>query len=205
MKNRFYLILAALLALALPAQAATDMPSRSATASVGTNSLFLCRASGATSDEKCTGAQVKAYTTTSANQLSVYAAGTVYHLTNTSAVLDFGTTDPTLTITAAGTYLVSGSVTLDYAAATFAANRTVTLKIRRTNNTAADLTDCSIALGTNVVTTTTGTMERASWTCVYTTLNSTDSISIQGDVGTVPTAGNLDAAAASIVAVRLQQ
>lgn len=136
--------------------------------------------------------------------LSVYAAGTAYALTAVSAALDFGTTDPALTIDKAGTYLITSRVNLEYVGATFAANRTVTLKLRRTNNTAADLTGSSTALGTNIVTTADGVLAIVNLPgVVYTTTNTNDAITIFGDVSVVPTAGALSATEASIVAIRL--
>lgn len=136
--------------------------------------------------------------------LAVYAAGTAYSLTGTSAALDFGTTDPVLTINKAGTYLITARANLEYVGATFAANQTATLKLRRTNNTAADLTGSSTALGTNIVTTVDGVLAVVNLPGVlYTTANVDDAITIYGDVSVVPSAGSLDATEASIVAVRL--
>jgi len=136
--------------------------------------------------------------------LSVYAVGTAYALTNSSAALDFGTTDPALTISTAGTYMLFGRVKLDYTGATFAAVRTVTLKLRRTNNTAADVSNSSTAFLTQIITTLTFTAGSISLPpVVYTTTNTNDSVTIFGDVSVAPTAGSLDATEASIVAVRL--
>lgn len=137
---------------------------------------------------------------------TVYASGTAYSLTATSAALDFGTTDPSVTIAAAGTYAIRARVNLKYNAATFAAVRTVTLKLRRTNNTAADLTNGSDTILTDIITTKTYT---EGWfnlpEVIYTTSNSNDAITIFGDVSVIPTAGSLDAVSASIVAVRLYE
>ena len=72
-----------------------------------------------------------------------YASGTAYTLTGTSAQLDFGTTDPIVTINQAGTYLIQANVGVKYSGATYANAQTVTFKLRRTNNTAADLTSGS--------------------------------------------------------------
>jgi len=136
--------------------------------------------------------------------LSVYAAGTAYALTAVSAAIDFGTTDPSLTISKAGTYLLLGRVSLKYNAATFAASRTVTLKLRRTNNTAADVSNSTITLATDIITTITAEFVVASLPpIVYTTTNLDDAIALYGDVSVVPTAGSLDVIEASIVAVRL--
>lgn len=142
--------------------------------------------------------------TASPSSLAVYAAGTVYSLTNSAAALAFGTTSPTLVINKAGTWLISARVRLDYAGATFAAVRTATLKLRRTNNTAGDLTGATCALKTSIITTLTFSMPNAVIpTVVYTTANTDDSISIFGSLDVVPTAGTLDAVEAEIVATKL--
>lgn len=136
------------------------------------------------------------------NSLSVYAAGTAYQFTNAAALLDFGTTDPSLTITGAGTYLILSRATLFYNAATFVAPRVVTLKLRRTNNTAADV--ITTLLDTDVTTTVSATY--GSFVLppvIYTTTNSDDIIQLFGHVATVPSAGTLDATSAEIVAIRL--
>lgn len=134
----------------------------------------------------------------------IAAAGTAYALTNTAAALDFGTTDPAITLNKAGTYLLLATVNLKYNAATFAASRAVTLKLRRTNNTAADLTGGSLTLDTDIITTLTYTMGVFHLPPIlYTTAVLTDVITIFGDVAVVPTAGSLDAVAANITAVRL--
>jgi len=136
--------------------------------------------------------------------LTVYAAGTAYALTTTAALLDFGTTDPSLTITQPGTYLLLGRVVLDYNAATFSASRVVTLKFRRTNNTAADLTNGTTTVDTDIITTITSTFGAFSLPpVIYTTSNENDIIQIFGDVAVAPSAGSLDAVAAEILAVRL--
>lgn len=136
--------------------------------------------------------------------LSVYAAGTAYSLTATAAALDFGTTDPVLTLDKAGTYLLFAKANLRYTAATFAASRAVTLKLRRTNNTAADLTNGTLTVATDIITTLTYTFGVFQLpTVIYTTTNTNDAITIFGDVAVVPSAGSLDATAAEIVAVRL--
>lgn len=137
------------------------------------------------------------------NNLSVFSAGTVYSLTTTAALLDFGTTDPSVTINKAGTYLLMARVNLQNTGATYLNSRTVTLKVRRTNNTAADITNGTIALGTRVITAQTGTMEDSAWQTLYTTTNTDDILQLWGSISTVPSAGSLDATEASIVAVRV--
>lgn len=132
----------------------------------------------------------------------VTAAGTAYQFTASSATLDFGTTDPTLTLTQAGTYLILPRVNVLYNAATFAASRTLTLKVRRTNNTGTDLKTMTAATG--VITTLTSTFGVFPLDAfVYTTSNTDDAIAITGFLSVVPTAGSLDATEANILAIRL--
>lgn len=138
------------------------------------------------------------------DSLSVYAAGSAYQLTNTSALLNFGTTDPSLTITSAGVWLILSRARIDYTGATFAAVRTGALKLRRTNNTAADLTSATAGFLTDIITTLTYTL--GSFTLppiIYTTTNSNDVIELWGSISVVPSAGSLDASEAHIVAIKL--
>lgn len=137
------------------------------------------------------------------HQVNVVAAGTVYSLTATPTALTFGTTSPAIVLDKAGTYLLIARANLKYNAATFAATRAVTIKLRRTNNTPADLTGGTRVLATGVITTLTYTFDDSSLAVVYTTTNVNDAITLFGDVAVVPTAGSLDAIEANIVAVRL--
>ncbi len=132
-----------------------------------------------------------------------HAAGSVYALTATPGLLNFGTTDPEIIITAPGDYLIKAYCKLDYAGATFAANRTVTLKLRRTNNTAADLDNASHQYVTGVVTTVTETFIEVAFECLYTTENTDDNIELWGSIDVVPSAGALNATEAYVMAVRL--
>lgn len=136
--------------------------------------------------------------------LTVYAAGTVYQLTNAAALLNFGTTTPSLTINAAGTYLLLARARYDYNAATFAGSRTVTSKLRRTNNTAADIADSSTAWKTQIITTLSFTAQIVDLPpVIYTTTNTNDVIELWGGVSIVPSAGSLDAVEASLIAIKL--
>ncbi len=138
------------------------------------------------------------------DNLSVYAAGTAYQFTNTAALLNFGTTDPSLTITSAGVWLILSRVRVDYTGATFAAVRTGALKLRRTNNTAADLVNSPCGFLTDIITTLTYTLGSFNLPpIIYTTTNANDVIEIWGSISVVPTAGSLDASEAEIVAIKL--
>lgn len=138
------------------------------------------------------------------NPLSVYATGTVYTLTAVSAAVDFGTTDPIITVNAAGTYKISGRVRVAINGATFSANRTLTVKLRRTNNTAADLANSSTTWIVPITTTITNTLAVIELPEVlYTTALTTDTIQLFSDISVVPTAGTISIDEASIVAIRL--
>lgn len=135
----------------------------------------------------------------------VVAAGTVATLvaTGTSTLLDFGTTDPTLVIAAKGTYLLSAQVVLDLVGTTVT-TQTAAFKLRRTNNTAADVTGATIAIDLPAMTTLTHTLGVFNFPQVlYTTANADDSIDLMGAVSASLGAGSITATAASITAVRL--
>lgn len=133
--------------------------------------------------------------------LASYAAGTAYSLTATPAQAVFGTTTPSLTVTSAGTWAIRYRAHVKYTGATFAANQTATLKLRRTNNTAADIANSPATAITNVVTTETGTLAWVEGEVIYTTANTDDVIQLWGYVSDVPSAGSLDVVEANIIAV----
>lgn len=136
--------------------------------------------------------------------LTVYGSGTAYSLTNAQAQIVMGTISPALAITAAGTWLLLCRARLDYAGATFAAVRTATLKIRRTNNTAADVANSSAAFLTEIITTKTFTAKAMEFPAlVYVTANNNDALEMWAGIDVVPSAGSLDVVEASIVAVRI--
>lgn len=140
----------------------------------------------------------------SADTLTVYGAGTVYSLTNTAAAVDLGTTDPTKVINKAGTWLILAQIHLTYTGATVVAE-TATIKVRRTNNTAADVSAVTV-LDLPVATTLThsyGVFQIPPF--IYTTANADDSLSIFANVSAALGAGTIDATAigTSIVAIRL--
>jgi hypothetical protein len=138
------------------------------------------------------------------NPLSVYAAGTAYTLTATSAAVTFGTTSPIITITAAGTYAIRAQVRVALNGATFAANRTLTVKLRRTNNTPADVVNSGTPWLVAIMTTNSETMAVINLPEVlYTTANADDAIQIFGDISVLPSAGSISINQASIIAVRL--
>lgn len=141
-----------------------------------------------------------------ANQLQVTATGTVYTMTDTDALFDFGTTDPSLTISAPGTYFIVATCQVVFNAATFATSRTASAFLRRTTNTPADLTnDFVCAGGTGVRTTYSGLLDNFVMMGIYTTANNNDILQMWGSVSVLPGAGSLQINTAKITATRLQQ
>lgn len=135
---------------------------------------------------------------------TVTASGTAYTMTAIDALLDFGTTDPSITLATAGTYLLFGRANLKYNGATYAANQTATTHLRRTNNTAADVTNATTTATLRIITTITDTvgMETIPPT-IYTTANTNDIIQVFGSVSATPSAGSVQAVEASITALLL--
>lgn len=135
---------------------------------------------------------------------TAYGAGTAYGLTNAMAAIDFGTTDPAITLTAVGTYVLFGQVLLAYNGATVVAE-TASVKIRRTNNTAADLS-AVVLIDLPVATTLTHSYGIVTIPpVVYTTAAVNDALALYGQVSATLGAGSIDATAVgtSLVAMRI--
>lgn len=136
--------------------------------------------------------------------LSVYATGTAYTMSNTSALLTFGTTSPSLTINKAGTYLLIARARVDNVNTTTGTAHTLEFKLRRTNNTAADISNsaCSF-IEQHEASLTDTACDIVLPHVIYTTVNANDVIELWGDVTVVPAVGTHQAIEASIVAIRL--
>lgn len=133
----------------------------------------------------------------------IHGAGTAYALTNAAAAIDLGTTDPAIVIGVAGTYLLLATLKVEYTGATVVAE-TATLKLRRTNNTAADVTATPVVIDLPVATTLTHTYGVVHLPPVlYTTTNTDDAISLFGQVSATLGAGTIDVSMADIVAIRI--
>jgi len=135
--------------------------------------------------------------------LTAYATGTAYTLTDTAAAIDVGTTDPAIVLDKAGTYLIFGQVHMAYAGATVV-GETASIKVRRTNNTAADLSSV-VVIDLPVSTTLThsyGVVQIPPF--VYTTTAADDAVTLFGNVSATLGAGtiNVTAIGTSIVALR---
>lgn len=137
-------------------------------------------------------------------EIATYATGTAYALTDTAAAINVGTTDPVIVLNVAGTYLIMAQVNLAYTGATVIAE-TAALKVRRTNNTATDLS-VVVPIDLPVATTLThtyGVVQIPPF--IYTTAATDDSVTIFANVSAALGAGTIDATAigTSIVAIRL--
>lgn len=156
--------------------------------------------------EALTNKTINGITPVTANQKDTSAAGTVYTLTATSAAIDFGTTDPIITLNSPGTYLLMAVARVEYTGATFAASRLLTLQINRTNNTPGLIGgDARHFFNTPIITTQTYTAGLFTWYTLYSTSNSDDVLQLFGDISVLPSAGSIQVANARITAIRLQQ
>lgn len=160
-------------------------------------------------DVAWTGPTVSGSTVTSGNIGGTFvtkAAGTQYGLTSVAnTALDFGTTDPTITITTAGTYMLYANVVMAFDGVTFAADQTITFKLRRTNNTAADVTGTQVDIPTRILTTFTVPGESNMIPVgVYTTSATDDVLTITGSITATPSVGAVNITDATIRAVRIK-
>lgn len=136
---------------------------------------------------------------------AAYSAGTVYTLTTTSQKVDFGTTDPVVTIPSPGTYLIFTNIKLEANGLTLAVARQSDFKLRRTNNTAADIPNAvtnfkspAIAVAQNG---TAGDVDMA--VIKYTTENSGDVLELWGSISGSTLSGTMTVGEASVVAVKI--
>ncbi len=134
---------------------------------------------------------------------AVYGAGTAYTLTTTPALVNFGTTPVSLTMGQTTTYLLSGQVKVDYSATTFSANRTVSVKLRRTNNTPTDVSDALVTYTTQIVTTVNGTLAILTLPEVAYVATAGDILQMFISVDTLPDAGSVKAITGNITALPL--
>lgn len=135
------------------------------------------------------------------NIVETVAAGTAYTLTTSYAALDFGTTDPVVVLPNAGTYTLYCVVQTALVSAT-TTTQSAQFKLRRTNNTAADLGEI---YGQPLPVATIGTEGGPSLSIVavkYTTTNTNDSITIFGQISASLGAGTVTTSTARITAIR---
>jgi hypothetical protein len=136
-----------------------------------------------------------------ATNFSGYGTGSAYTLTSTPAAITMGTTSPTISITKPGTYLILANVTFTTNGTN--SDYTFTAKLRRTNNTAADIANGATSMVSSIPSALGSEGHGypiALPFVLYTTANSNDALTIFASV----TAGTvLQITSASLVAIRL--
>lgn len=159
---------------------------------------------GAGGETSSIGALVDAVdgTTPLNNIIQTVASGTAYTLTTSYADVTFGTTSPTVTLINAGTYSIYITLQTSLVSAT-TTTQSVSFKLRRTNNTAADLSGSTFG---NPLPVATITSELGPTTTIgpikYTTANTNDVIGAQGIISASLGAGTATVTAATITAER---
>jgi hypothetical protein len=126
---------------------------------------------------------------------------------DTTANTQVGTTTLTLAASSGKNYMLFARLRVDYAGATIAATApTITFKLRRTNNTAADVTNATAAMLTEVVTTFDGTAAELTIIGIpYTTQGASDIIQPMASVDSLTnvSAGAINCITCSLSAMEL--
>ena len=123
-----------------------------------------------------TDARVKAISFGDTQAGSSKQTGTVYTLTATPAAIVGGTTSPTTTLSSPGNYLVIVAMKINHVGATYSASRLISVKLRRTNNTPADITNSTYTWDTGIITTVTQTAGVLSFSMIVRATDSADDI-----------------------------
>lgn len=133
---------------------------------------------------------------------AAYSSGTNYTLTTTAAAVVHGTTSPSITFTRDGTYQLEGFVQLDANGMTVT-TQTAALKIRRTNNTPADVTGSDMVYDLPVATTITQTLDTIRMAPVIVTVSAGDTYTLFANINAALGAGTVQVAKSALVATRL--
>ena len=133
---------------------------------------------------------------------TVYGSGTAYTLTNTPALVNLGTTPLSLTLPSAGTYLIFAAARYDYVGTTYAANHTLTQKLRDTT-AAADVANSSAAIEMAVITTLSYTIDTLSAPAVTYVAAGANTIQLWASFDVAPGAGSIQAISGYIMAIKL--
>lgn len=146
------------------------------------------------------------FTPQSTNSKYAASSGTAYSLTATLAQILFGGASPAqpmITLDQPGRYLIFARVQMQFNGATFLANRTISLQLARMNNTPAVIGDAVTTIS-GLTTLLSGPL--GGDMCmfgIYDTANSTDQVSIMGNVSTPPSLGSMVVNGSQIYAFRL--
>lgn len=134
---------------------------------------------------------------------AAYASGAAYTLTTVSALLAFGTTSPTVTIPTTGVYRLRSRARIDLVGTTYAANQTVTLKLRRTAAVAGDIPNATTTTEFDIVTTKSYTAFNGWLPEVEFSATAGDVIQLWGAISANTGAGSVQAVEATLLAVPL--
>ena len=139
---------------------------------------------------------------TNADEISTFGAGTAYQLTTTPGAVTLGTTSPAMTISQAGSWALFYFARVDFVGATYSAVKEATFKLRRTNNTAADVTNSAHTFIMPIVTTVDHTAGLLTIGPIpYVTANADDAIALYGSIEADPDAGEIDVTDAYVAAL----
>lgn len=131
-----------------------------------------------------------------------HGTGAAYTMTASTAFINTGTGDPTVTLVGAGTYLLMAYARLDYVGATYAANQNAIFKLRETN-VGADIADATVTFQMAVITTLSYTAGIIALPPVIYTAAAGDIIQLWGYVSALPAAGTVTVPSASVVAIKI--
>lgn len=176
---------------------------------VDANTIMFARELGKNKDSAGFASSFRQYFTPLTNEKEYTSAGTVYALTATSANVSFGTSGVVqVSIDQAGKYKITAEFVVNYNGATFAAVRDLTARLRRSNNTPADVAGSIRTIKTDIVTTKTSTLAYISITAFYTASTAApttpDTVGLFANISVLPTAGTLEVVSAFMRAERLQ-
>jgi hypothetical protein len=137
------------------------------------------------------------------NIIQTVAAGTAYTMTASYADVTFGTTSPTVTLANAGTYSVYVDIQFSLVGASYATYQSASAKLRRQNNTPADLPDSTFGTFIPTITTITAVGPLVHIGPIkYTTAATTDVITVQAVLSATPSVGSVTATNCTITAIR---
>lgn len=137
--------------------------------------------------------------------INAIATGAAFTFDNTAfppgKAIGFGGNNPTVTLNA-GTYLLIGRIRIDYSGATIT-NQTLSMEIRRTNNTPTDVTNSACTIKLRVVTTDSTTDDVLILPLITYTATQGDILQLYGALSAAAGAGNVTAVEATLTALRL--
>lgn len=135
--------------------------------------------------------------------IPVYGAGTGnYTLTTSSQLINFDVTDPEITVDVAGTYILFANGVYQGSGVT-ATTQYCEFKIRRTNNTAADVGNTTVQIPIGAITTTGFGKQFVIPVCVYTTTNTDDNLELWGKISASLGAGSVTVNTCNLIALKI--